>query len=332
VPYILASKKSTFADIHVKDKIVVREYIATDFKDILDAKYPFSTAAFGSLYKDWKSKLLDTLEQLETKRLVAYCPDKKQTVGIVTLREINNNIWGPLGMYVSPEYRRRGISLHLYQASFAYLQKRGVKKVVAAVDVDNIPSIKGIEKTWDGFLSQKYYECYGSISKIRDENQEGVFTRDFCSHDRNILFEMYKECTCEDWRTFLEINKSNFLERIIPGHSFRGGLLKLFTKNRIWIAEGHDGTTKGYGVTPTPTFPIGGDIAVLYLFMSTQLTTQEALTVFKNLSNVLFLKGFRDLDVFSINRNEKLLRDFSNALRTTFGFRTSQYLVCIKTV
>jgi len=60
-------------DIPAKDRIVVREYVARDYEDILNAKYPFGTAKFGSLYKDWKSKLFDTLEQLETKRLVAYC-------------------------------------------------------------------------------------------------------------------------------------------------------------------------------------------------------------------------------------------------------------------
>lgn len=328
----MASNKLTFADTPTNDKIVVREYLASDFKDILHAKYPFSTAEFGSFYKNWKSKLLDTLEQLETKRLVAYCPDKKQTVGIVTLKEINTNLWGAGGVYVSPEYRRHGISLRLYKASFAYLQQRGVKKVVVAVEVNNIPSIKGIERTWDGFLSQKYYECHGSISRVRNENQRGVFTRDFCSHDRHTLFEIYEECTCEDWRTFLETDKSNFLERIIPGHSFHGGLLKFLLKNRIWIAEGHDGTIKGYGVTPAYILPISRNIAVLYFFMFTQLTTQEAVAIFKNLSNVLFLNGFKGVSVFSINRNEKLLRNFSNALRTNFGFRISQNLVGIKTL
>ena len=329
----MASKKLTSADdIPTKDKIVVREYLASDFKDILNARYPFSTAKFGSLYKDRKSKLLDTLRRLETKRLVAYCPDKNQTVGIVTLEEINTNLWGVWGIYVSPKYRRRGISLRLYRASFAYLRKRGIKRVVSTVEVNNIPSIKGIKKTWDGFLSQKCYECHGSISKIRNENRSEVFTRDFRSPDRNTLFKIYKECTCEDWRTFLEINKSNFLERIIPGHSFYAGLFKLLLKNRIWIVEEHDGTIKGYGVTPAYILPIGRNIAVLYVFMPLQLTTQEAVVVLKKLSNALFLKGFRHLSVFSINRNEELLRDFSNVLRTNFGFRTSQKLVCIKTL
>lgn len=332
----MALKKPTFArtsnDIPTKDKIIVREYVASDYEDILNAKYPFSTAKFGSLYKDLKSKLFDTLGQLETKRLVAYCPEKNQTVGIVTLKEINANLWGASGIYVSPKYRRRGISLRLWRTSFTYLRKKRIRKVVAAVETKNIPSMKGIEKTWDKFLSQKYYEYHGSILKVRNENRSGVFTRDFRSPDRSTLFEIYEECTCEDWRNFLEISKSNFLERIIPGHSFYAGLFKLLLKNRIWIVEGHDGAIKGYGVTPAYKLPIGRNIAVLYLFVPSQLTTQEAVAVFKNLSNVLVLKGFRQVSVFSVNRNEEMLRDFSNVLRTNFRFRTSQNMVCIKTL
>lgn len=315
----------------MKSKIVASKMRATDVKDILSAGYPFSTAEFGSVYKDWKSKMCGTLEQLETRRLVAYCQDEKKSVGIVTLKEINTNLWGIRKTFVSPSHRRRGISHLLYRASFSYLRRKGVKKAVGDVEVNNIASIKGIRKTWDRFLSQEYYKCCGDISHVPQENRKGISIRKFRSSDRNALFHIYTECACEDWRSFLEIDKSNFLERFIE-HSFRRGLLKLLFKKRILIAEEHEGTLKGYAIIFNTRLPIRGNTPTLYFFISPQLSLQEVMEVFKELSRVLFLEGFRDLHVISINRNEKLMCNLLDMLSTNLGFKTSRYLTCTKTL
>lgn len=325
-------KDCSQGQISIKDSTVVREYHASDFKDIMSAKYPFDITEFGSTYKDLKSKLFDALERSETRRLVLYRLKEKKAVGIVTLKKINTNLWGIGDIFVSPPYRRRGLSVRLYRASFSYLRQRGVKKAFVSVNVNNIPSRKSIKKIWDDFLPQKYYQCHGVISGSLKENRSEILIRHYRPIDKEALYQIYVQCVCENWRTFLEIDRSNFLgsQRIIPGVSFWSGLLKFLSGKQILIAERRNGNIEGYAVTRRYILPIAGIPARLYLFLSPKLSQEEAMVLFKKFANFFLLKGFREFYLFSINRNEKVLSDFSCALSENFGLRISQYLVCGK--
>ena len=327
-------KDRSQGQISIKDSIVIREYHASDFKDIMNAKYPFGVTEFGSTYKYLKSKLFDALQRSETRRLVLYRPKEKKAVGIVTLKKINTNLWGIWDIFVSPSYRGHGLSVHLYRASFSYLRQRGVKKAFGSVNVNNIPSRKSIEKIWDDFLPQKYYKFHGVISGSLKENRSEILIRHYSPIDKEALYQIYVQCVCEKWRTFLEIDRSNFLgsQRIIPGVSFWSGLLKFLSRKQVLIAERGKGNIEGYAVTRRYITPIARDPARLYLFLSPKLSPEETIVIFKKLANFFLLKGFREFELFSMNRNEKLLTDFSTMLSQNFGLRIFQYLVSIMTL
>jgi len=315
-----------------KDDLVVREYQTSDLKDIVSAGYPFGVAEFSIFYRDVKYRLFNTLGQLETRRLVLYSKRNRETVGVVTLKKITAALWGIWGIFISPSYRGHGLSIPFYRAAFSYLKNKGVKKAVGAVEVNNLPSRKTVEQTWDRFLSQKYFEYHGVLSRVPNKSEDRLQIKPYHSSDRDTLYELFVKCVHSDWRSFLEIDKSNFLQRIIPGASFPSGALKLLSKNQVLIAEGSNGEAKGYVVIPSHRFRTSRFAVSAYFFVSPELLPHQTMVFFEKFSGFLFIKGFRKYSLFSLNVNEKLLEDFSEMLRANFGSKVFQNMVCVKTL
>lgn len=295
--------------------------------DIVRTEYPFSNIRWGPFF-DLQWKALDLMEQLKTKFLVAYSTRDKKAVGIVTLREINSNLWGIWDIYVSPDYRRRGISHLLYQASFSYLRQRAVRKAVGSVETINIASVKGIEKMWDKFLPQSFYEYQGTLSDVQTPKDKSLSIRGFHPSERDDLFRIYKQCAHREWYSFLEIEYDNFLERFIryPCHK---GLLSLFVSKQILVAQ-KNGTKVGYCVLSAWKRRLRGDKVQLYFFISPQLSIDEATSLIDMVFNFVFQRGLRKVYAYTINTNEKLLSGISNMLHSILKLRVSENLVPIK--
>ena len=313
----------------MKTHIIIKDYETRDYKDLIHTGYPFTTSDWGSAYKDLKLKILNITEKSETKRLVAFSLNDKKAVGIVVLTKVTNSLWILWHIFVSPNYRRCGISLLLHEASFDYLRKRGVKKAVAQPDITNIPVMKGFEKMWDGFLSQTIYQYCGNIRRIPNKSQKEIVARRFRTSDQDAMFTIYKQCTHEDWRSFLGINESNFLNMFVGYITYRGPYGILFERQTL-VFEGEDGTIKGYAIGSIPRWPLRRQTAKFYLFISPQLLPDDAISIIDKMLRAQFPKSIKKVTVSSINRNEKLLLETSKMLCADFNFKVFQYMVPIK--
>jgi RimJ/RimL family protein N-acetyltransferase len=316
-------------------RISIREYRETDLKDLISANYPIENSPeLRSSYKTLKSKILDALQMSETRRLVLYHKKHKKCIGIVTLRKVNKRLWGIWDVYIVPSFRGHGLSIHLYRAAFSYLKQRGVKKAFGSVDINNIPSRKTIERIWDGYLPQKYYKFNAHIFLfIRKIPLRQITIRDANLKDKTSLFQIYSQCVSKKWRDFLEIGESNFLgfQRILPGPPFHTGILKFMSLKRVLIAENLSGQIIGYAVTKRNIAPIhpASASAGLYLFLSPDLSPKDSIAILSGLAGFLHHKGFYKFEMFTINRNEKLLNEISLSLEN-YGLKTSKFLVCTK--
>lgn len=311
----------------MQQNIIVRDYKTGDYRDLVQAGYPFSTTLLG-ISSRLKKKILTTAEQLERRCFVAYSLDGRKAVGIVTLKEINRNLWGIWDIFVSPTHRGQRISSLLYQTSYAFLRKRGVRKAVGSVEIVNTASIKSIERNWDGFLSQSFFKCSGKILNIQNTWQKELVIRNFRSSDRNSLFRIYKQCADKEWRSFLEIDADNFLDRFIQ-YPCGKGLLKLFIRRERLIAE-KDGFIIGYVLVSAPQPPPRKNPVRLYFFLTNKLSTMEPIVFISEILRVMLKRGFRNVHLYLISIDEQRSREMTNELSTKFGFAVSQNLVTVK--
>ncbi|MDH7606643.1 MAG: GNAT family N-acetyltransferase [Candidatus Bathyarchaeota archaeon] len=315
--------------------VSIREYRKSDLNDLISTGYPFNDALeLASIYRTLKSKILDVLQKSETRRLVLYDRKSKKAIGTVKLRKVNDNLWGIWRIYVAPSYRGHNLSVLLYRAAFSYLKERGVKKAFGSVDINNIPSIKTIEKIWDGYLPQKYYKFHGLMLHVLKSLKSKITIRSASHKEKNSLFQIYVQCVSEKWVDFLEIDESNFLgfQRIFPGVPFLEGMLKFITPVRTLVAENPNGQIMGYAVTIRNLIvPISKNTVSLYLFLSPTLSSDDAIEIVGRIAKSLQHEGFTRFEIFSVNKNEKLLDEISLKLKN-YDLGTIKSLVCIKTL
>jgi len=308
-------------------EIVVREYETKDAKDLTKAGYPFTdTDEWGSPYKDLKLKIISCLEHRSRKRLVAYSVTEKKAVGTVKMDEISEDLWHIGGIFVSPPYRGRGIGSLLYRSAFDCLKGMDVRKAVANVEAHNLPSIRTLEKTWDGFISQSY-ERYSGITRHMN-NDARIGLRSFLLCDLDALYEIYQKSIEAEWRTFLEIDRNNFLERFF-GHIHFTGLLRMLVRKRVLVAE-EKGTTAGYVIMPTNKAQIHKRVQRLYLFFSPGASIETAISFVRRIFSLLLTEGWREVNLYYTNMDMKLMTEFSDALCTTFGLRKTQFYLAKK--
>ena len=310
----------------MKPNTIVREFKAEDYRDIVDGGYIFDLTELRlrRMCKGVLLKVIHTLGQEEKKIFVACSPDEEKIFGIVTLRKINESLWGVWNIFVSPTHRGRGISSILYEESFKYLRRKGVKKLVGSVGLDNIASIRSIQKTWDRYLSQKYYYSSGVVPYIRKEKLGHISIRDFRSDDRKTLFETYKGSTTEDWYTFLEISERNFLERFID-NIYSKGLWRLPFTTRILVVE-ESGIIKGYIIIRRGRFLRFQKTATAFMFLSQRLSYDLGESLISEALYDLFIRGVKEFSIYCLTRNVGLL----NEVLTNFGFDFHSFLIPIK--
>jgi len=302
----------------MKPDIVIREYSPSDYQDIVNAGYPFNLADLKSRqgWKGWILKLVYFLARLDRKVFVAYPTEDRRTVGMVTLIKISDRIWGFWNIFVSSSHRRRGISTQLYQKCLEYLRNKGVKKAVGSVTIDNIASIRGLEKTWDRFLSQRFYHYSGTVPPARSAKTDGIIIRNFHPGDRETLSQIYNRCTNEDWNTSLEITKKNFLDRFI-GNIYGKGFSKLLFSKRILIAE-HNEKIAGYAIVTRKRFlqkiP---DTATLLLFLPPQISYEVGASFINEIFSDLAMKGVKTISVYSHAHDKGATKQILTSLNMT---------------
>jgi len=307
--------------------IFVREYQTKDAEDLMNAGYPFTdTGEWGTPYKDLKLKIINHLENKARKRLVAHCNTDKKPVGTVKMEEIGKHLWGIWTIFVSSPYRRRGIGSLLYRSAFDLLREMDVRKAIGNVEVTNLPSIKALEKTWDGFISQSYYRYTGVLRHT--EKYDRIVPRSFVKFDLDQLFKVYQQSINADWRTFLEIDKNNFLERFF-GHIHSKGLLQLSVRKRVFIAE-ESGSIVGYLIMPTSIVPLHRYNQRLYLFLSPQIALGTAMGFIQGAFSLLVTEGCRTVYLYFTNVNKDLMSKISNALYTVLGLTKTEFLLSKK--
>ena len=310
----------------MKPDVIVREFKAQDYRDIVDGGYIFDLTELRlrRMCKGLILKVIHALGQEEKNVFVACSPDEEKIFGIVTLRKINDSLWGVWNIFVSPTYRGRGISSVLYEESFKYLRRKGVKKLVGSVGHDNIASIRSIQKTWDGYLSQKYCYSSGVVPCLRKEKQGRIRIRNFRSNDREMLFEAYKESTTEDWYTFLDISEGNVLERFID-HIYSKGLWRLLFTTRILVAE-ESGVIKGYVIIRRGRFLRFARTATAFLFLSQRVSYDLEESLIREALYDLFIRGVKEVSMYCLTRSVDILDE----ILSNFGFQVQSFLVPIK--
>ena len=257
--------------------IIVRRYVDKDYTDLIEARYPFDSYLSPKLYNRLKNfanrkeivkwTIKNFLLNQEEIVLVAYSKKGRKAVGVITLRKITDSLWGIWHVFVSPLSRGKRIASLLYKESFKLLRERAVKKVVAMVFLDNVASMKSIQRNWQGFLSTRIFAC--EKKSQMNENKFPNKIRIRKPHDeRRNLFKTFRNCVGEQWCKVLEIGKNNFLDRIF-GPAYIEPISKNFftrsvMKKNVLIAE-YKGKIEGYAISRArrlfPTYP------VLHLFV-----------------------------------------------------------------
>ena len=244
-----------------EDDIIIRRYIDKDYTDIIEAGYPFDSYLRPNLYnriqnlsnrKEIKKIVLKTLLlNQEEIILVAYSKKDRKAVGVITLRKITDNVWGIWDIFVSPLSRGKRIASLLYQESFELLKERKIKKVVGMVFLDNVASIKSIQRNWQGFLSTRIFVCEKKSQMDEDKLPNKIRIRKPHEEKRN-LFETFRNCVGEQWCRVLEIGKNNFLDRVFGPAYFepisKNFLTRPTMKNDVLIAE-YKGKIEGYAIS-----------------------------------------------------------------------------------
>jgi len=315
----------------MKPKFLVREYKKEDSKDLANAGYAkiFNIAELTSWhgFRGLLKRLIYRLAGKKRKCFVAYSIDDQKTVGIIHLGNISKGIWESWNIFVSPNYRRQGIGTLLYRTCFEYLRKKGAKKLVESVSLDNIASIKSIEKNWDGFLVQKFLYYCGNLPRTQKRKIKGIAERDFKSGDRTVLFNIFKQCAKYDWRSFLEITEETFLDRFIDCISGKGVLRLLYNK-RILIME-ENKSVKAYAIIVKRRFVKHHvKTATLFMFVSSKVSLQAGNCFLDNIFNNLNEDHVEKILIYTITEREDLL---SNIL-ANFNITLQQYLVPIKSL
>lgn len=302
----------------MKLDIIIREYSPSDYQDIVNAEYPFNLGDLKS-WHEWKGLILRIiyfLARLDRKVFVAYSTEDQKTVGIVTLIKISDRIWGIWNIFVSPSHRRRGISTQLYQKCFEYLRNKGVKKAVGSVTIGNIASMRGLEKTWDRFVPQRFYHYSGTVPPARSVKTDGIIIRNFHPRDRETLFQTYNRCTNENWNTSLEITKKNFLDRFI-GNIYGKGFSKLLFAKRILIAEDNERII-GYAVVTRKRFLQKiSDTATLLFFLAPQISYEVGLSFVNEILSDLAKKGVKTISVYSHAHDKDAMKQILTDLNMT---------------
>jgi GNAT superfamily N-acetyltransferase len=254
----------------MEEDIIIRKYVKSDYDDIAEAGY------FNYFYDSYLPQSLDirlkhaidrkeiekmVLKQVILNReeiiLVAHSRKDRKIVGTIKLRKITDSLWGLWHIFVSPSYRGRRIAELLYQDAFKLLKEKKVEKVVGAVSTENVASVKSARfgRTWDDFLPTRIFNIGFNIGKnvktLKYMPKEDIKLREFHG-EKEELFQIFMNCVGKRFCSVLEIDRSNFLDRIFGSgyiESMESNFLtKLIMRKNIIVAE-CEGKITGYGIS-----------------------------------------------------------------------------------
>jgi hypothetical protein len=208
-----------------------------------------------------------------------------------------------------------------------YTKSIGVKKRVGNIELINLPSIGTAAKSGFKFLSQPYYRCDGLLpaepSAGDTENSEDITLASFRSSDLDALYGVYQRCVNDEWRSILEIDKENFLERFF-GYTRSRGLLKLWVRNRVGIIK-ENGDIVGYFHHTKRLSPIKmarQEKVYLYLLPSKQ-TKNTMVKIF----SLMRREGYKEISLYFTNMDRLFMEETASILQNDFQFNKRKYLV-----
>lgn len=310
------------------EQLVVRDYRAGDAKDLLENGYPFDDVnEFGSWYKDTKLSIVSFLEGRRRKRFVVYSLKEKKVVGTNKIDSITKNLWHGGAIFVIPSHRRLGLTELLVNNLDNYQRSIGATKRVGNIELTNFPSISMAAKRGFKFLPQSYYQCDGTflenIGVDEQERNEKITLADSHRSDKDTLYGIYQRCTCDEWRDFLEIDESSFLERFF-GYTRALGLLKLWVRNRVMTIR-EDGEVIGYFHHTSRLLPIRKRKHIrthLYL-----LPTKWTRGILKKVLDLLRKEGYEEVSFVFTNTNRVFMEETASILQKDFQFKKRKFLI-----
>jgi GNAT superfamily N-acetyltransferase len=309
--------------------IILRDYRSGDIKDLTAAGFRTNSTKFRFMF-NFRYKVLDGIDKLESRFFTAYDTSEQKAVGIIILREITDELWGLWDIFVSPSHRGRRIATMLYDVSYDFVRKNNIKKAVGSVEEKNAVSIKSIDRSsWDGYISQKFYEFTGRISSIEKPKSDQYSVRLYNENDNSTLYKLYKSIAEKDWYTFLDIDQNSFLERFVEYPYYKGSLRRLFKKQILVIEKSNK--IRGYALVFTHRVPFVSYKERIYLFISPKFTGDSACNLTRDFLNYLKMHGIQYLTIRSINTNAELLDSISKMMEKDYQFYCTTKLIPKKT-
>ena len=251
-----------------RNDIVITSYKKEYYADLVDSGYYSLTPFHTYLAPDFYYKVRNLLNIDEIKKFVnrhfflnnkqitrvAYSKQDQKAVGSITSRKITERLWGIWSFFVSPEYRGRRIGITLGRENFRLLKEMNVERTIAMIAKTNVPSLKahkstGLQLSDYGYLRSRIFRCE-RIGPIPEPDFEKTKVRKLHQGEKKQLFEIFELCVGKQWRSYLEIDQENYLDRIYgPGFWEECGLLsRLAMKKNILVAES-GGKLQGYAIS-----------------------------------------------------------------------------------
>jgi GNAT superfamily N-acetyltransferase len=306
---------------------IVREYKTSDAKDLLENEYPFDdTDEFGNWYKDLKLKIVCFVEGRPRKRFMIYSLKEKKVVGTNKIDSITKNLWHGGAIFVIPSHRRLGLTELLVNNLDNYQRSIGATKRVGNIELTNFPSLSMAAKRGFKFLTQSYYQCDGKIPEDLGADKEGddeIALVGSYRSDKDTLYGIYRRCTSDEWRDFLEIDKDCFLERFF-GYTRALGLLKLWVRNRVMNIR-EDGEVIGYFHHTSRLLPIRKRKHIrIHLYL---LPTKWTRGILKKVLDLLRKEGYEEMSFVFTNTDRVFMEETASILQNDFQFKKRKFLI-----
>ena len=163
-------------------------------------------------------------------RLVAYQTEKKKAIGFLYLEENNEQLYTIEYLFVDSEYRKMGIATRLMNYAMTLAKEKGAKKVNLNVSSSSIKAIElyrrmGFKTIGNTLLVQGYLNGFaplhfmkriflgqGCLAKLALEKNGRLVELEMNSRkNREMLFEIYRDCMSQEWIDFFEVTADNLM-------------------------------------------------------------------------------------------------------------------------
>ena len=163
-------------------------------------------------------------------RLVAFHTEEKAPIGFLYLEKNTGWLYTIEYLFVDSKYRRRGLATKLLNYAFLIAKENGARKVNLNVTAKSTRAIElyeklGFKKIGCTVLAQRFLPGtrysritkrvivgQGYLTKFALGGKSRLFKlKTDSKRNRNLLFNIYRQCIDHEWIEFFEIDDSNFI-------------------------------------------------------------------------------------------------------------------------